>query len=139
MRAQPKNSGVPIWIYGLAGILLMVIGYRLMSPSTAEAAHPDPRAGITSAKVLPASQFVERPDVAQVYAHAKEIPEVLDGIYCYCQCHKHHGHRSLLTCFESDHGSMCDICMGEAALAYKLAKEGKTLEQIRIAIDAQFG
>src|SRR4051812_8841606 len=97
MNAKPTKSGIPVWIYGLVGILLLVIGYRLMAPSTAEGAHPDPRAGITSAKVLPASQFVEQPDVARVYAEAKEIPEVLDGIYCHCQCHKFHGHRSLLT------------------------------------------
>lgn len=139
MREGQKKSGIPVWIYGLAGVLLMVIGYRLMNPARAAAAHPDPRAGVTSAKVLAAGQFVQQPDIARVYAMARDVPEVLDGIYCHCDCHKHSQHRSLLTCFETDHGSMCDICMGEAALAHKLAKAGKSLQEIRAAIDAQFG
>jgi len=138
-KPKKKNSGIPVWIYGLAGVLLMVIGYRLMNPVRSRTEHPDPRPGITAAKVLPAADFVEHPDVARVYALAKEVPEILDGIYCHCDCSKHSHHRSLLTCFESDHGSMCDICMGEVMLAYKMAKEGKTLEQIRVAVDAQYG
>ncbi|MGH7699505.1 MAG: PCYCGC motif-containing (lipo)protein, partial [Gemmatimonadales bacterium] len=59
--------------------------------------------------------------------------------YCHCDCSKHSGHRSLLTCFESDHGAYCDICMGEAILAARLAAEGRTLDAIRSAIDRQFG
>src|SRR5436190_13169729 len=105
------KTRVPVWIYGLAGVLLMVIGYRLL-PQRAEASqHPTPRAGITAAKVLPASQFATDNDIGRVYAMAKEIPEILDGIYCYCHCSKHFHHRSLLTCYETDHASMCDICM----------------------------
>jgi Protein of unknown function with PCYCGC motif len=139
MLKSRKKGGAPAWIYGLAGLLLFAIGYRLMNPPAAYGSHPEPRAGITSSKVRPASEFAAQPDVARAYAVAKEVPEVLDGLYCHCDCSKHAHHRSLLTCFESEHGSMCDICMGEALLAYKLAQEGKTLEQIRVAIDAQFG
>ena len=135
-----KKSGVPVWIYGLLGLLLMVAGYRLMAArSGAPAEHPEPRAGVTSDKVLPASTLSEHPDVVSVYAMAKEIPEVLDGLYCHCECSKHSGHYSLLECFESDHGSHCDICLGEAELAYRMTKEGKTLAEIRAAIDARFG
>jgi hypothetical protein len=101
--------------------------------------HPEPRAGITADKVLPASALSEHPDVVRVYAMAEEIPEVLDGIYCYCECSKHSGHYSLLECYESDHGAHCDICLEEAELAYRMTKEGKTLEQIRAAIDQRFG
>jgi len=64
---------------------------------------------------------------------------VLDGIYCHCNCSRTVGHRSLLTCFESEHGASCDICMGEAQLAARLAAQGKTLQLIRQAIDARFG
>src|SRR5256885_448467 len=49
------------------------------------------------------------------------------------------GHRSLLTCFESEHASHCDICMGEAMLATRLAAQGSGLAAIRQAIDAQYG
>jgi hypothetical protein len=69
---------------------------------------------------------------------AKAIPNVLDGLHCYCECARDHGHRSLLTCFESDHGAACDICLQEAALAYRMTQEGAGLDQIRERIDAMF-
>ena len=134
-----SKSGVPIWIYGLVGVLLIAAGYRLMAERGVKSEHPQPRAGVTAAKVVPASAFAQQPDVARVYAMAKQIPEILDGIYCYCDCAKHSGHYSLLTCWESEHGALCDICLGEAELAYKMAKEGKSLEEIRAAVDAEFG
>ena len=75
----------------------------------------------------------------EAYTAARNVPQILDGLYCHCQCARNFGHRSLLTCFESDHGSRCDICMGEATLASELAARGSTLEQIRHAIDERFG
>jgi hypothetical protein len=60
-------------------------------------------------------------------------------LYCYCDCARHSGHRSLLTCFESEHGAYCDICVGEAVLASDLAAQGAALERIRGAIDTRFG
>src|SRR5687767_16030654 len=73
-----RKSGVPVWIYGLLGVLLMAAGYRLMASRNAGPAdHPAPRAGVTAAKVLPASELTEHPDVVSVYAMAEEIPEVL--------------------------------------------------------------
>lgn len=141
MVTKKKSAGgPPVWIYGLLGVLLLVAGYRLMAGGNGSlTAHPAPRDGITAEKVMSAGAFTEQPDVARVYAMAEQIPEVLDGLYCHCDCSEHSGHYSLLTCYESDHGAHCDICLGEAALAYRMVQEGKTLEQIRAAIDAQFG
>jgi len=42
---------------------------------------------------------------ARAYQVASEIPEVLDQIYCYCECDKHMGHSSLLSCFTDSHGA----------------------------------
>jgi hypothetical protein len=42
---------------------------------------------------------------ARSYQVANEIPDVLDQIYCYCECDKHMGHRSLLSCFTDTHGA----------------------------------
>src|SRR3989442_1059653 len=44
-----------------------------------------------------------------------------------------------LTCVESDHGSRCDICMGEATRAMRLASQGSSLDDVRRAIDQRFG
>jgi hypothetical protein len=79
------------------------------------------------------------PGTLEAYAAARSAPAVLDGVYCHCDCSQHAGHRSLLTCFESDHGAYCDICMGEAVLAAQLAARGTSLQEIRAAIDARFG
>lgn len=139
MKTKTKQ-GPPVWIYGLIGLVLMAAGYRLWSERGSVAPeHPEPRAGITAAGVLPAASFTAQPDVARVYAMAQQIPEILDGLYCHCECSKHSGHYSLLECFQSEHGSLCDICLDEAVLAYQLAKQGKSLEQIRAQIDARFG
>lgn len=101
--------------------------------------HPDPRSGVTAERVLAPSLVPGTPGAAEAYAAARSAPGVLDGVYCHCDCAKHFGHRSLLTCFESDHGARCDICMGEAMLASQLASRGSSLEDIRRAIDQRFG
>lgn len=101
--------------------------------------HPDPRPGITADKVLTGAAFPRTIGAVEAYAAARSAPAVLDGIYCHCDCSQHAGHRSLLTCFESDHGAYCDICMGEAVLATTLAARGTSLQDIRTAIDRQFG
>jgi hypothetical protein len=36
---------------------------------------------------------------------AREIPDVLDQLYCYCQCDRHLGHRSLLSCYTDGHAA----------------------------------
>src|SRR2546429_2926208 len=79
------------------------------------------------------------PGAAEAYAAARQAPQVLDGVHCYCECAKHLGHRSLLTCFETEHGAQCDICMGEAVLAARLASQGGSLDEVRRAIDQRFG
>lgn len=80
--------------------------------------------------------FVGRASTA--YAVAKEIPEVLDHIHCYCDCKRKHNHKSLLTCYVTEHGAECDICIDEAIRAYELYKEGKDILTIRKTIDKEF-
>ena len=101
--------------------------------------HPTPRPGITAAKILPDFAIPRNPGAPEAYAAARRAAATLDGVYCHCDCSKHAGHRSLLTCFESDHGAFCDICMGEARLASDMAARGQSLMEIRAAIDRQFG
>lgn len=75
---------------------------------------------------------------ASTYEIAREIPEVLDSLYCYCDCKKHFGHKSLLTCYVDDHAVHCDVCQDEAIRAYELYKQGKDIPTIRRAIDREF-
>ncbi len=45
--------------------------------------------------------------VKRAYQVAKEIPQVLDSIYCYCQCEESPAfrHKSLLSCYVDTHAS----------------------------------
>lgn len=72
--------------------------------------------------------------IRNVYALAGRIKPVLYQQPCYCYCDRHQGHKSLLDCFASKHGSECDVCLKEAVLSYQLTKKGKTPAQIRAAI-----
>ena len=103
--------------------------------------HPKPRAGITSARVLKAAQLGDADqEVIKIFNMVREIPQVADGIYCYCGCEDVDGHYSLLSCYEDDGMAQgCNICQGEGQMVYELHKKGKTLDQIRDAIDRNFG
>jgi len=76
---------------------------------------------------------------AKAYAIAKEIPAILDSLYCYCDCKKHFDHKSLLTCYVDLHAKYCDVCMDEAFTAYDLHKQGYDAPAIRKAVDEKFG
>jgi len=125
------------WI--VAAIAVLAIGGLVAVVRVASAGrHPEPRPGITAARVLPPSTYAGYDQIVRAYEAAQQAPQVLDGLYCYCQCREHFGHRSLLECFQSEHGSACDICMGEATMAAQMHREGKSLEEIRRAVDARF-
>ena len=42
---------------------------------------------------------------ATAYRVAQEIPDVLDRLYCYCECDRHMGHLTLLSCFVDSHAA----------------------------------
>jgi hypothetical protein len=73
------------------------------------------------------------------YQVAKEIPQVLAQLPCYCHCDRGHGHKSLHSCFESEHGENCGICIGEALMAHSLKKRGVNVTEIRKQIIAAYG
>src|SRR5882724_9384263 len=82
----------------------------LLPARSANGHHPDPRTDreALALTVLPAASLTGNPDAAEVYDIARQIPETLDGLYCHCHCKESLGHRSLLTCFQSEHGSHCE-------------------------------
>ena len=103
-----------------------------------EVDHPKPRPGITGDKVL-SGEALEgvREKTRRVFDMAREIPEVADGLYCYCNCEKI-GHRSLLTCFESRQPIGCMGCRESMTKAFELHTAGKTLDEIRTALDREY-
>ena len=99
------------------------------------APHPEPRERIAHDHVAPAARYASYPRVARTYALVAEIPHVIDGIYCYCACSEHSGHYSLLDCYKDDHAARCDVCLSEADMAHGMHRDGKSLDDIRTAID----
>ncbi|MEP6507351.1 MAG: PCYCGC motif-containing (lipo)protein [Gemmatimonadales bacterium] len=89
--------------------------------------------------MLTRGQLSATPKLIPLFDSVREIPEVLDGIRCNCGCTAPPDLRSLLSCFEGKGMARdCSICQGQARLAVRLHKEGKSLSDIRTAIDAKF-
>lgn len=134
-----RQRTTPAIRYVVIGLAVVAMALGLAATRSGNAHHPTPRAGLTAADVAPAARYEAYPRVAEVYEMAGRIPEVLDGLYCHCDCSKHSDHRSLLTCFQDDHGAACDVCLTEAALAYRMTTEGRSLKDIRLAVDGLYG
>lgn len=109
-------------------------------PVPAPRAHPTPRPGITAAKVVAATQLSAWPHLQQLFDGIRAIPAIADGIRCSCGCAELPEYYSLLSCFEgAAMATICPICQGAGKLTVRLYGEGRRLEQIRAAVDAQFG
>ena len=126
------------FVASAAALLLLPRGARAMRSA---GPHPTPRPGITAAKVLTSDKLDGKADLIAVFDGVREIPQVIDGIRCQCGCATSDGFYSLLSCYEGDNAmaKICHICQGEGKLAIRLHREGKSLDAIRIAIDAKFG
>ncbi len=74
------------------------------------------------------------PAQVKSYKEAAKYADVLHQLPCYCHCDQNHGHASLRTCFESEHGANCGTCMQEALFAAEQTRKGKTAKQIRAAV-----
>lgn len=137
-RASPRVSRWLPWAGGL--FVLAAIGFALVGSGGARVGdHPEPRADASSLRTDSSSRYAVYPRIHRVYTMAGEIQPTLDGLYCYCHCSRHARHRSLFTCFQSDHGAACDLCLSQAALAYQMVQRGATLEEIRQETDRRFG
>ncbi|HEV8150359.1 MAG TPA: PCYCGC motif-containing (lipo)protein [Gemmatimonadales bacterium] len=125
---------------GLVPLLPGARQLRAARPVPAAGPHPTPRPGITAARVLSREQLADTPAAIPVFDQVREIPEIVDGIRCQCGCADLEDHYSLLSCYEGEAmAKSCVVCQGQGRLAYRLHRAGKTLEEIRHAIDARYG
>ena len=91
--ARRRLVGMLIGAFGVAAIA----GSQVLMLSPAAAARRETRATLDPAR------FVAKARVA--HQVAREIPDTLDGLYCYCECDKHMGHKSLLSCYTDGHAA----------------------------------
>lgn len=125
---------------GLA--LALALPTRRAWAGTAGPGHPKPRPGIDASHILPAERLeAEEADVREAFEQARTIPEILDGIRCHCGCAELPDRYSLLSCYEGEEpmARACHICQGQARLAFRLHRKGASLDEIRAAIDKEFG
>jgi hypothetical protein len=102
--------------------------------------HPTPRPGIDASHVLGPKDLGAYPRARVAFDEVRQIPEIVDGIRCQCGCAEIEGNYSLLSCYEKDGmARACDICQGQGRLAFRLHKAGKSLDEIRAAIDERYG
>lgn len=113
---------------GVAGLSLR--------PGTGD--HPEPRPGIDGSGVLPADRVGSQ--LGELFDGVRQIPHVVDGIRCHCGCAEVPGMYSLLSCYEgAGMAQYCNVCQGGGRLVVKLHAEGRTLDEIRAAVDRRFG
>jgi hypothetical protein len=141
-RSQGTFNKAPIFIMG-GSVLAALLVVALVAGPRGNGAdptghHPTPRIDVHTMHTMPAARYASLPGVPEVYEMAAQIPEILDGIYCYCLCHDTFGHYSLLDCFMSDHAAECDVCLKEAIMAYQMNQQGQSLSQIRQSVDQQY-
>jgi uncharacterized protein with PCYCGC motif len=73
------------------------------------------------------------------YQVAKDIPEVLEQLPCFCGCMNNFGHKNNLFCFKDRHGAGCDICEDIALDARKMHDQGLSITQIQDNIKTKYG
>ncbi len=98
------------WFAGFLGLALALMFVGV----TAEGAQKNPsvqkdeslRKGETRATLDP--NLFNDARVREAYRVAKEIPWVLDSIYCYCKCEESptFRHKSLLSCYVDNHAAV---------------------------------
>ncbi len=102
--ASPTRKGWGWALASLAVLAMLMGGVAVVQMGGDEEIAPRlPRGGETN-PVLSPQYFHGAARMA--YANAQQYPEVMDAVYCYCQCDRPPFlHKSLKTCFATTHGA----------------------------------
>ena len=79
-------------------------------------------------------------EVVPGYEAARKYPQTLDRLHCFCECQESmtHRHKTLLTCFTTNHAAGCGICLREAIMAAELKEKGVSDDQIENTVESIF-
>ena len=137
--------------------VLVILGGIIWASRSTQVKQPEPAADNRPASPLPpadalatnpfllASSGTLSPDLfadpvaRDAYQAAKDVPEVLEQLPCYCGCMQHFGHKNNLFCFKDAHGSECSVCEGIAIDARQMHKQGLSIDQIKENIRQKYG
>ena len=126
----------------VAGLLIVGIAAYYLSTGKKETPAETPQ--------LP-DYALKSPQIMEAYLFAKENPDALTGVNCYCGCmqkpvedNQIHD-QGIIDCFIEDngsfesHGAGCATCVNEALRVKSLVAAGKTKDEIKTTIDAEYG
>ncbi len=88
-------------------------------------------------QTLPPEIFLD-PKAREAYQVAKDIPDVLRELPCFCGCMRTHGHKNNLFCFMDEHGSACEICEDIALDAKTMHNNGASIKEIQENIRGKY-
>lgn len=74
----------------------------------------------------------------EAYRLAKQQPELLENLPCYCGCYFKDGHQNLLDCFRDRHAEKCEECQKIAKRAGELSRHGYAAADIKSTLDREF-
>jgi len=151
-ETKSRSGRNNLWlILGGAAIMIAIVWVTLHTSSTNSADSPAStgtsiankfegnKGHATLISTLDPSQFTGKARAA--YQAAKEIPEVLVELPCFCGCmdSKELGHKNNLYCFADAHGNICDLCQTIALEAKEMHRKGLPIETIRTNIRKTYG
>lgn len=124
--SRQKNTRLWQVVLGVIVVAAVTSAYLLVSQSSSSEGQTGPASSsetesvsgsplLQNRLVLPAQPQSVRPvtlspnsfsdpEVKRAYQVAKEVPEVLEHMACYCGCYGNSGHRNNLDCFHDNHG-----------------------------------
>jgi hypothetical protein len=135
--ASTSNTARTINIMLIVGALAVtggIVWYTLRDagPSAPRQELPKPNVATLDPKL-----FTGRTRIA--YEAAKEVPQVLAQLPCYCGCMSSPGHKNNLDCFHDEHGVECAMCQSIALDARDMWNDGYDIERIRQAVKDRYG
>jgi hypothetical protein len=122
-------------IVGALIITSGIVWYTMKGPAPIAQRQPLPKPNVTT---LDPALFSGKARVA--YQAAREIPEVLAKLACYCGCMNPSGfsHRNNLDCFHDEHGVECAMCQDIAIDARKMWENGDDIDRIQQVIRERY-
>lgn len=113
-KARPTHRGSQQWLMTWAIIALaivVVVAWLVQAPPQDALRSPAKSLGTVlsawarreTSPTLDPAEFTDKAAIA--YQSAREIPEVLDQLHCYCECDRFLDHRSLLSCYVDYHAA----------------------------------
>ena len=136
-KPAASNAGKTInvlLIVGAVAIAAGILWYAVKEPTPTAQREALPKPNITT---LDPARFSGR--TRSSYEAAREVPEVLAQLPCYCGCMSGFGHKSNLDCFHDDHGVECSMCQDIALDARNMWNNGFEIERIREVVKSKYG